>query len=190
MSGPQTSYLKCPQCQASLPDWSKSCQFCGADTSRLARPVREETKKHYATFDTPKWIWACYYLIAAWWILGGVFDVLNGFYVFGKPLELLKLEKEFNITASPMVIDIITGTVTACFGIGLAVKLEMIRGIVNVIAGLKLARSLLGLAGTLLGMTFSGVLGIPFMLMHLFNIITSGMLIWLIGETDMKPNWS
>lgn len=74
-------------------------------------------------------------------------------------------------------------------GFGLALKIELIRGIVNFVAGLKLIFGLLGLAGSLMGMTFAGFLSLPFVIFEVVNIITAGMLLWLIGETDMSPNW-
>ncbi len=185
----QTTYLKCPKCGASLPDWANSCHFCQTDVSKVGRPERTNTKKHYGEFDTPKWIWACYYFIAAWWILGGAYDVLDSMYVFGKPLELLKLEKEFEIQMGPNVVGAIAGAITLIFGLGLALKIEIIRGIVNFVAGLKLIFGLLGLAGSLMGMTFAGILSLPFVILNVVNIITAGMLLWLIGETDMAPNW-
>lgn len=189
MSQAGAGYLKCPKCQASLPDWSKSCQFCGADVSKLARPVRTDEKKHYKEFDTPQWIWICYYIIAGWWVLGGRYDVGNSFYIFGKPLELLKLEKEFHTTAGPSIVGVISGTITALFGLGLMLRIEIIRGIVNFVAGLKLAFGLLGLAGSLIGTGLFGAMALIGVLFNLFDIITSGMLLWLIGETDMGPNW-
>lgn len=190
MSTPTTTgHLKCPKCGASLPDWAKQCQFCQTDVSKLARPVQQDTKKHYAAFETPKWVWACYYFIAAWWILGGAYDVLDSMYVFGKPLELLKLEKEFQMQVGPNVVGAIAGAITLIFGLGLALKIELIRGIVNFVAGLKLIFGLLGLAGSLMGMTFAGFLSLPFVIFELVNVITAGMLLWLIGETDMSPNW-
>ena len=179
-----------PPCQASLPDWAKSCQFCGTDVTKLARPDRTVEKKRYAEFETPQWIWVCYYLIAAWWILGGLYSLAESFYVFGKPLELLKLEKDVGITAGPNIFGALYGGITALFGLGLVLKLEIIRGIVNVIAGIKLAFGLLGLAGSLLGMMFAGALGLIFVLTNIVDVITAGMLIWLIGETDMRANIS
>lgn len=179
--------IQCPKCKQSLPDWSQNCQFCGSDVKGVSRPAAAEKKK-YAAFETPKWIWVCYYGIAIWWILGGIYDVLDSMYVFGKPVELLKLEKEFNTTVGPSIFGIVVGGLTALFGIGLAVKLELIRGIVNFFAGLRLIFGLLGLAGAIMGMTFSGVLGLSFVLINLADIVTAGLLIFIIGETDMKAN--
>lgn len=185
----QTTYLKCPKCGASLPDWAKSCHFCQTDVSKVSRPDRPDTKKHYKQFETPKWIWACYFFIAAWWILGGAYDVMDSFYFFGKSPDMLKLEKEFATKFGPNVVGIISGTLTCLFGIGLALKIEIIRGIVNFVAGLKLIFALFGLAGALMGMTFAGFLSLPFIIFNIVDIMTSGMLLWLIGETDMAPNW-
>lgn len=131
----------------------------------------------------------CYYFIAAWWILGGAYDVVDSFYFFGKSPDMLKLEKEFAIKFGPNVIGIIAGTLTCLFGLGLALKIEIIRGIVNFVAGLKLIFALFGLAGALMGMTFAGFLSLPFIILNIVDIMTSGMLLWLIGETDMAPNW-
>lgn len=181
-------YLKCPKCSASLPDWSQVCQFCGADLKNVARPVRVTEKKRYKEFETPKWIWTCYYAIAGWWVISGLMDIGNAFYIFGKPLELLKLEKEFNMTAGPSIVGAVIGALTLLFGIGLILRLEIIRGIVNVFAGLQLLFGLLGLAGSLLGSVLAGPMAIPFILMNIADIISAGMLIWLIGETDMRAN--
>lgn len=83
----------------------------------------------------------------------------------------------------------ISGTITALFGLGLMLRIEIIRGIVNFVAGLKLAFGLLGLAGSLIGTGLFGAMALIGVLFNLFDIITSGMLLWLIGETDMGPNW-
>lgn len=176
--------ITCPRCQQSLPDWAQSCQFCGSDTKAVARPAPAE-KKRYKNFETPQWVWVCYYLIAAWWVLGGIFDVMNAFYLFGKPpKELLGSDGEMG----PNIVGIIAGSITALFGIGLAFRIEVIRGIVNFAAGAKLLLGLLGIAGTIMGMTVSGALAIPLVFLHVINVITAGGLIFLIGETDSRAH--
>lgn len=179
--------INCPKCNQSLPDWSQSCQFCGTDVKTVARPAPVQ-KKVSQVFITPQWVWVAYYAIALWWILGGAYDVMDAMYLFGKPLALLKLEREVGVVSGPNIVGIVAGAVTCLFGIGLALKIELIRGIVNFFAGLKLLFALLGLAGSLLGMSFSGALGLVFVIMNIIDIVTSGALIFLIGETDMKAN--
>jgi hypothetical protein len=78
---------------------------------------------------------------------------------------------------------------TVLLGIGLALRIELIRGIVNFFCGLRIFFGLLGLAGSVLGSMFAGPLAIIFILMNVVNIATAAFMIYLIGETDkFAPN--
>jgi len=167
--------IQCPKCNQGLPDWSQHCQFCGADVKAVQRPVAAP-KKQYAAFQVPQWVWTMYYVIAGWWLIGGIFQLLNGIFAFGAPPD----EAEMNI------LMVIGGGISALMGLGLILKIEIIRGIVNFFSGLKLLFGIISLLGALASMSLFGVFGLPFVLMSIIDIVTAAMMIYLIGETDKQ----
>jgi hypothetical protein len=77
----------------------------------------------------------------------------------------------------------------ALVGLGLLLRIEIVRGVVNFFCALQLLRGLLGLAGTLLGMMFVGPYAIIYLLLNVIDISTAAFMIYLIGETDKSaPN--
>src|SRR5437773_422035 len=71
----ETKMTNCPKCNATLPDGSQSCQFCGTQWA----PVHGDAKRAGRTSfhgGAPSWIWPAYYGIAGWWILNGAFAIL------------------------------------------------------------------------------------------------------------------
>lgn len=185
MSSAAFQTIKCPGCGNSLPANAARCQFCGADTSKVQRPAPPPGKPKIKAFETPKWVWFAYYAVAVWWILGGTLDVLDGFYVFGKPEEIAEAERLLGQALGPSYVTIVAGAITALFGVGLVVRVEIIRGIVNFVAGIKLIFTLLGLVATVIGSGFFGLYSIPFIIFGVLDVLSCALLIWLIGETDV-----
>jgi hypothetical protein len=72
-------------------------------------------------------------------------------------------------------------------GIGLALRIELARGIVNFFCGIRILFGLLGLAGSVLGSVFAGALGLIFVVLNIINIATAAFMIYLIGETEKYP---
>lgn len=165
--------IKCPRCNATLPAANRVCQFCGADVSAVSRPAAPQKKVQ--GYKAPQWVQGAYYSIAIYWILDGLFQVLSGTGVLG---------------GHHSSVDVIIGAVSAVMGLGLVLRLEIIRGIVNFFCGLQIIFGLFGLAGAVLGTLFAGMLGFVMVVLQVLQIATAGFMIYLIGETDTKaPNF-
>jgi hypothetical protein len=170
--------ITCPGCQKTLPDWSKNCQFCGADTAKVSRPEPVKKPQYVSSLDAPKWVWWAYYGIGAYWMIGGFISVLEGF-----GLPKLDFSEVSNIVA------LVMGGVNVLIGLGILLRIEFIRGIVNVICFMNILSGLLGAWGSFLGIGLFGFVSVLFMLLNLFDVATGGLMIFLLGETDKRaPN--
>jgi hypothetical protein len=101
-------------------------------------------------------------------------------------LDVLQAERDFEITFGPNYSLVIAGALTTAFGLGLALHIEFVRGIANVVSFVKLIFALLGLGLGLMGTMIFGAMTIPFILIAIANVLSAGMMIWLIGETDVR----
>lgn len=161
--------VKCPGCGAILPDGAVTCQFCGKTVGgpppiRLGRPASSRTPA--VSPGAPRWAGTAYNLIAVYWILSGAYSVLTA---------LLLADKGAGVVAAAF------GLFPVAVGLGLILRIEFVRGIVNVLCGLQI---LFGIVGVL-GSFFAGhPLGV---LMSFFQIATAGFMIYLIGETETRP---
>ena len=162
--------IQCPGCSNTLQDHAVRCQFCGADVSKVPRPPA--AKKAVSTYGAPaKWIWPTYYTVSGYWALSGAFDVVRA-------LGLLSGAKEVD---SFMVV---IGAVLMLIGVGLILRVELIRGIINVVCWLKIAVGIVGAILSLGIMALFGAIGILFLVLNLLDIATGGFMIYLVGETD------
>jgi hypothetical protein len=116
-----------------------------------------------------------YYAIAIYWIISGTWTILSG--------SGILTHKD------PTIISIIVGAVNVLVGFGLVFKVEVMRSIVNFFCFLNIAVGLLGLWEAVLLMPFFHLLGIVLILTQMLQIATSGLMIYLIGETDGAPNF-
>lgn len=74
-------------------------------------------------------------------------------------------------------------------GLGLLLRVEFIRGIINFFCGLRIICGLFKLAGTLIGALFSGPLALLSALFIVLDIATAALMVYLIGETEKyAPN--
>ena len=76
---------------------------------------------------------------------------------------------------------------TILLGIGLALRVELARGIVNFFCGLQILFGLLGLFGSVMGSLLAGPLALLFVFLRIVEIGTAAFMIYLIGETDKYP---
>jgi len=76
------------------------------------------------------------------------------------------------------------GAVGVIIGLGLILRVEIIRGITNFFCGLNIIFGLFSLAGAVFGTLFAGALGLILILKVVIDIATNGFMIFLIGETD------
>lgn len=166
--------ITCPKCNQSLPDWATNCQFCGTSLANVPRPKAE--KEHRTQLGViPGWVWGLYYGVCVYWILDGTFDVLNAFHVIKIGSEQVQ---------DIDVISLIGGSISIICGLGLVLRLEVVRGIVNFFCFLNILSGLLGGWAGLMLMAVNGLFGSIILIVNLLQVITSGLMVWLIGETD------
>ncbi len=167
----------CPKCNATLPDFAKSCQFCGDTWSGAPLPPGTKASKVGAVVNSLSWVKPAYYGIAVWWIVGGVWSVLTGAGVFGNP-------------GGFGIIDVLLGSLTALVGLGLVLHVDLVRGIVNVLCFLQILGGLRSLVFFFFSPFVGGFLGVVLVMMAFFQIGLAGLMIFLIGETETRgPNF-
>ncbi|MHB8636303.1 MAG: hypothetical protein ACYC96_07515 [Fimbriimonadaceae bacterium] len=161
--------ITCPNCKASLPDWAKNCQFCQADTSQVIRPT--QTKPNAQAFTTPAWTLAAYYAVSGLITIQSVVEIVST--IVGSKHGVGPFE----------VIILVWYGLSAVIGIGLLLRVSIIRAFVNFVCYLNIGCGLLSLAGALFGTLFSAY-GLIFVLLAILQIAEYGFMIFLIGETD------
>lgn len=187
--------IACSSCRQSLPDWAQKCQFCGADVSKVARPIAAAPRNRGPLVAQPSWIWPVYYALCAYWIVSGLGHAADTHHVAVTPVKLEMFGVKETMAAPGLTsFGAILGFSIALFrivvGIGLAARLEFARGIANFLAGLSILFGVLGLAGSLLGTLFAGPWGLVRALLNTVDIVSGAMTIYLIGETEKNaPNF-
>lgn len=167
--------IACPKCQRALPDWAAQCQFCGSDTKGVARPVPVKKERRAMSTDAPTWVWGMYYAICIYYIASGGFSILSGIGAFNPK------------TAS--IVSVIVGGLNVIFGIGLAARIELIRGIANVFCFLNILGAVFGALGSFVLLPLMGGLAVISLIFNVVTFATSAFMIFLIGETDRAaPN--
>ncbi|NLH99565.1 MAG: zinc ribbon domain-containing protein [Chthonomonadales bacterium] len=162
---------KCPGCNATLPDGAQRCQFCGRT---LGPPsVRLGPRPAGRSADTmpgaPAWVKPVYNLIAIYWVLNGAWGILSDTALAGKD--------------GPNLVGAAFGALGALIGLGLLLRIEAVRGVVNFVCALQI---LFGLLDVLSAFLLGWVLGL---ILAIVQIATAGLMIFLIGETETRaPN--
>ncbi len=173
--------IQCPKCTNQLPDWSQSCQFCGSDLKGVPRPATpKNTNTHYKPVGQPAWVWPAYYICAAYFILSGLYAVVEALLIMRKTTD----NAAGSIAASMAWVGVIMGAVRTLIGAGLVARVDFIRGVVNIFCWLQILSSGLGVIGSLLAGLFVGPAALLYLLLNVFNICTAALMIFLIGETD------
>jgi len=172
--------IQCPKCANQLPDWSQVCQFCQADLKGVARPKPDpKTSPARASYTGPaKWIWPTYYAISGYFVLGGILNLINVLVLMRKPAD------ELGGTSVITTVGIIVSSITILIGLGLIFKVEAARGIVNIRCWITIAVSVLSLPTTIGLIALHAATGIVMTIWAIFDIVTAGLMIYLIGETD------
>lgn len=169
----RTKMINCPGCGQKLPDTFVRCQFCGADVAKVPRPVQPVQQKRY--YEPPKWVLIAYYGIAIYWLIGGGKDLYRGLGFMSDPNNPLGFLGMFSV---------IVGGVTCIIAIGLLLKLEWVRAIVNFFNFLKIAFGLMSLWGLVTASLAVGPIALLWIGMTVLDIATAVLMIYLIGETD------
>ena len=176
---------KCQGCNATLPDGAAQCQFCGATLAPIAAPRGRaggrQTGRAYTTTDQASeyaWVWWIYYGVAGWWILNGAFAIVSS----------VAFEKDLGGIFG--IIGMIVGAFTALVGLGLILRVEAARGIVNVLCFIQILDGCFGLLVSFFWPGFIGMWGIIDMLVSVLRIAFAVLMIFAIGETESRaPNF-
>ncbi len=163
--------MQCPQCQATLPDGAVSCQFCSASWAAPTRPGRMPLTQPDPATGSPAWVLPLYNLIAVWWIIDGLRNLVWTL-VFRHELWGL------------------FGLIDVVMGVGLLLRIEVVRCLVNLFCFVQILFGLLGIITGLLMSGFLGFIGVLMILMNALDIAAAGLMIYLIGETETRgPNF-
>ena len=127
--------IQCPGCGRTLPNGAVRCQFCGADLSNVARPRAAAPARKVK--GPPTYIMTLYHVGAGWWILQGGRTVAVSLGILPEMMSALG-----GAFAGFVIVAIVIGAIQALLGIGLMAKVELARGIVNVLCWINI---LLGL---------------------------------------------
>jgi hypothetical protein len=171
--------IKCPNCNASLPDSAGSCQFCQAVWAPQAGSPGKSRSIGGMNIDRPEtWTKKAYYAVAAWWTVSGIWSVLQATAFATKDND------------GGGFLAIAFGAITALVGLGLLLKVEAVRNVVVIMAAFNILFGLLGLV-TAVFFTFVGGFWGALMVIHeVVDIALAGLMIFLIGETDTRaPNY-
>ncbi len=130
---------------------------------------------------TAPWVWVAYYLVSAYFVVTGLLYTATGLITcIGHPGQVI----------SPVtIVQIVLGALSAVLGIGLLLKIQSVRNVVNFLCGVKIILGVLRLLGSIMVAFVLGPLGILFMFLTVVDIASAAFMIYLIGETDrVVPN--
>jgi hypothetical protein len=168
--------ITCPQCKRSLPPKMANCQFCGASLSTVARPVQAQKK-----IGPEPWVWTLYYVVACWWLVDALKELITSF----SALAGIQAHPSLAAFAFIVYIGIAVGLFEAALGIGLLVKWEWARAVVNFFCWVRILFGVMGLYSSIMMAGFSGPANTALnILFCVLNIVMAGLQIWLISETD------
>jgi hypothetical protein len=167
--------IKCPKCSATLPDGAGYCQFCQA-TFLPTQPVRSVEERELEIAPQPQWVWPAYYAVAGWWIADGLINIIY---------ELVK-----SSASGPSPLSLLMNGVSALIGLGLLLKVELVRKIINVFCFINIVFGILGLIPIIFSRMTTGIFGLFVLLTQVIGIASSVLMIYLLGETDTQtPNY-
>ena len=172
--------MTCPTCNKQVIAGVPTCQFCGSDLRGMApaqakRSVFIDPDSHEVVHSggKPGWIYPAYYAVSGYYALSGVIGILT--VVLNKKNDL---SDPFTIAAMAIY------AVGLLIGIGLMLKIELVRGIVNFFSFLKILGDLRGILFSLGLIVISTGWGIFLLIFNVFDLCASVLMIYLIGETD------
>jgi hypothetical protein len=165
--------ILCPKCQQKLPDGAGHCQFCHATFAPIGSAA-PDPDGGYEVAPRPTWIGKAYNAIAIWWIVSGLYGVL----------EATVLSRHVN--AILLVFELIT----VLIGVGLLLKIEAARGVLNILCFLQILGGAFGLLIDFFSPFLTGILGFIAIFANIISIGLAMLMIYLIGETETRaPNF-
>jgi hypothetical protein len=183
MTGSGFSTIQCPGCHRSLPPAAQNCHFCGASLTGVARPTAAPKAAKYRAGVEP-WVMTLFFIVAAYWILEGLVILGAGLLVLVAP-EGGGDPTIGSITHIVGALIMAFGAFLATVGVGLIMKWEWCRGVVNVFCWLRILGGLWRIRRILLmGLLFNRTGMVLDLTFAILGIIAAGLQIWLLSETD------
>ncbi|MBX3097518.1 MAG: hypothetical protein KF812_11695 [Fimbriimonadaceae bacterium] len=158
--------IECPNCEMILKDTTEICPGCGTNVMHLARDTRSTIGFTYHG-KIPPFAWPMYYLISAYWTVSGLYGTVSPF-LFGQGFTIC----------------IIFPILQVLMGIGLLLRIEAVRGIVNILCWFSILGGILGAIGSIISIPATGVFGVIAVIGYVLTIVTSALMIWVIGLTQ------
>lgn len=168
-------FVACPGCQRTVPGEQPRCQFCGAALAAVS------PKTKASIWHDPDALPSEAYRRPDWIPL--VYNIVAGYIAFSGVLQILVSALAMRRGDDGAVIGIIAGAISLLLGVGLLLRIEIVRGIVNFVCGISLLFGLFGLA-TSIPLLLLGGWGILIVLNQVLSIVSNGAMIYLVGETD------
>ncbi|MEA2552076.1 MAG: hypothetical protein QOJ65_252 [Fimbriimonadaceae bacterium] len=176
MSHSGITTIQCPKCHRSLPPAATNCHFCGADLAAVPRPKAVAKKKK----GPEQWVMTLYYVVACFWIVDGGWSLTSGMMRLLRPSDSALRGMEF-VSIFGMAI----GAFSALLGLGLLLKWNWARGVVNIFCWLRIAQGVLSLPSlATIGIFLGTGMMIFSIIFTVFGIAVAGLQIWLISETE------
>lgn len=171
--------MTCPTCNKQVIAGVPTCQFCGSDLRGMAPAQAKRSvfidRDSYDVVHSggkPGWIYPAYYTVCGYYILSGLAAVI---------LTVVQAKGDMDMFTYAMIAIY---SVSILIGIGLLAKIELVRGIVNIVSFFKILGDLRGILGALGIMMLSTGMGILLLVLNVFDLCASVLMIYLIGETD------
>ena len=169
--------MTCPSCGQTIPDHTDVCQFCHAQLGpAAARPADQQTGHGVPQ----RVVNGLYMAVSIYWLVSGL-----------AMLAYLLLARDASYFRT---LGIVVSSVRAAIGLGLVLRLEPVRDIASFVCFVFIAVGFgvfgfwpLFVPGLVQHLMFSE--GFPLLLSvldDLLLIVTSGAMIWLIGETRKR----
>jgi len=172
--------IKCPKCNQTLMDSAVTCQFCGADTKSVPRPITQKKEVRQRGFQTAPWIWPAYYACAGWYIFTGLVELISAVVAMNSTND-----SAFGKSLSGFfAIGLIIGAINVIVGFGLILKVEFIRGITKIFCFLQLGGALMSIGGIVMASGVMGPAAYLYLGQHIVDLVSAGLMIYLLGETD------
>ncbi|MFY9235083.1 MAG: hypothetical protein WAO58_11570 [Fimbriimonadaceae bacterium] len=171
--------LTCPGCKATLPTWATKCQFCGADVASVPRPRPDPGDPDAQVFRPNRtWVMTAYYAISIWYIVDGL------------RIGASMLSEARSDSEGMDVFSTAFAVLTILIGIGLLLRVELVRAIVVFFAALGVLFGILGVLSGIMGSMYLGIWGLLGVIFSLISIAANALMIYLIGETETRgPNF-
>ena len=167
--------IKCPQCQATLPDGWTKCQFCGAEfapqaSQPSAAGAAPEEEPELKIAPAPKWAGSAVRAVAIWWIVNGVWTAISSLIHGG----------------SFAGFSVVLNLLTALIGVGLLRQTPIARTVTNAICWLQIAGGIVNFLVGFFIISISPLFGVIAMLLAVVQAGVGALMIYLLAETDMN----